>query len=330
MKTSDAARGHWRRILEHFGIEAHYLDGKHHKCPCTGEGEDRFRFSDQNGTGDYFCACSQGGKGGFGLLECKTKRPFRELAADVDGLIGNSNTTTEPRAATYAEQLRAKAKTAPRSAYLESRGLEIAPGLLWCRSVDYRDDGKVIGRYPAMLSPITRNGEWQTFHVTYLDQGKKADVPCSRKVLPGGSMIGGGVELYPAAEVMGVGEGIESSIAAKMLFNVPTHAAISAGGMAKWDAPAIAKTIHIFADNDANFTGHRAAWTLANRLALKGIEVGVHFPKNPGEDWNDILLKATMPETAKFIDQFDAVFGPCKTIYAEEGGRSIGKLPEGL
>lgn len=288
MKTTEAARGKWRKILEAFGIEVKFLDGKHHPCPCTGEGEDRFRFSDHNGTGDYFCACSSGGKGGFGLLECKTGRPFRELAMDVDALIGNES-ISEPRAPTYAEQLRKVAKPARRSRYLESRGLEMAPGLLFATSVDYREDGKVTGTYQAMLAPITRRGEWQTFHVTYLQVGAKAPVPNPRKILPGGPIQGGGVALYPAASVMGVAEGIETAIAAKMLFGMPTHAAISAGGMAKWEAPAGLAELHIFADNDANLAGQAAAWQLAHRMKLKGIETHIRVPDAVGDDWCDVL-----------------------------------------
>lgn len=290
MKTSDAARGKWRAILPAFGIDASVLDGKHHKCPCTGDGTDRFRFSDQNGTGDYFCACSQGGKGGFGLLECKTGRPFRELAADVDALIGNTATPSAPRIATYAEQLRAIARPVTRSRYLESRGLEMAPGLLFASGVDYRDDGNVIGKFAAMLAPISRRGEFQTFHVTYLADGAKADVRCPRKILPGGAIAGGGVELYPAAQIMGVSEGIETGIAAKMMFGCPVHAAISAGGMAKWEAPDIAREVHIFADNDRNLAGHAAAYALANRLSLRGITPVVHIPQEPDTDWNNVLL----------------------------------------
>lgn len=290
MKTTDAARGRWREILPSFGFDAKALDGKHHKCPCNGDGTDRFRFTDQNGSGSYFCACSAGDKGGFGLLECMTKRPFRELAADVDAIIGNTHEAPDaPRTLSYAEQLRAIAKPSSRSSYLASRGLEVAPGLLWATGVDYRDDGKVVGQYAAMLAPITRKGEWQTFHVTYLSRGRKASVPSPRKVLPGGPISGGGVALYPAADIMGVAEGIETAIAAKMLFDCPTHAAISATGMAKWDAPDEAKEVHIFADNDANFAGIAAAWALAHRLKLRGVEPVVHLPPALG-DWNDVLL----------------------------------------
>lgn len=290
MKTTDAARGKWPRILQEFGIDPEVLDHKHHPCPCDGGGEDRFRFSDQNGTGDYFCACSQGGKGGFGLLECKTGRAFKDLANEVDTMIGNNSTPSEPRMQTYAEKLRAVAKPSTRSAYLQSRGLTVPPSLLFARGVEYWDDGKLLGKHDAMLAPVTRNGEWQTFHATYLENGKKADVPCSRKVLPGGPISGAGIELYPAEEEMGVAEGIETAIAAHIIFDCPVHATISAGGMGNWVPPSIAKLVHIFADNDQNFAGAAGAYKLAHRLAMLGIQVIVHAPKVIGQDWNDVLL----------------------------------------
>lgn len=342
MKTVDAAKGQWPMVLEAMGIDGKYLDKKHHACPCTGEGEDRFRFTDQNGSGDYFCACSDGGKGGFALLECLTGKPFRELAKEVDVLVGNENGTTVPRSKTFAERLLDVAKPAPRSLYLESRGLEMAPGLLFAREVAYYDDGEQTGTYPAMLAPITRKGEFQTFHVTYLDKGKKAEVKNSRKILPGGATMGGAAELYPAAAVMGVAEGIETAIAAKMLFDIPTHAAISANGMEKWDPPAIAEEVHIFADHDESLTGHRAAWTLASRLVIKGLRVVVHMPLTPC-DWNDVLLdsdpkakvaaanREAFPMTAemkKVLDKANPLGGQSRVVYAIENGKQIGKPDE--
>lgn len=292
MKTTEAAKGKWKMILQHFDIPADVLDHKHHPCPVNGMGTDRFRFSDDNGSGDYFCACSQGGRGGFGILECKTERSFADLAREVDSIIGNTHDGKKidkpPR---FAERLRDVAVKARRSGYLESRGLEIAPGLRFAHKVEYFDDGNVVGTYPAMLGPVTRRGSWQTFHVTYLDGGRKADVPSVRKILPGGAIVGAGIELYPAAEEMGIAEGIESAISAKMLTGIPVHAAMNAGNMAKWDAPKIAKRVHIFADNDANFAGHAAAWTLAHRLACRGVEAMVRMPDDVGKDWNDILLE---------------------------------------
>lgn len=298
MKTTDAARGNWKRILPEFGIPADVLDNKHHPCPCTGEGADRFRFADQNGSGSYFCACSAGEEGGFGLLKCKTGKTFRELAQEVDKIVGNTHTPQPRPAPTYAERLRMRAKPAPRSGYLESRGLEMAPGLLFARDVEYHDDGALFGKFDAMLAPITRGGEWLTFHATYLRNGRKAEVPSPRKILPGPGNTGGGVALYPAAEEMGVAEGIETAIAARMLFDCPTHSALNAGMLAKWEAPAIARRVYIFADNDRNFAGHAGAYALAHRLAQKGIEPIVMLPPNIGTDWNDVLIESRKAKVA--------------------------------
>lgn len=288
MKTMDAARGKWRQILEHFGIDPNVLTGKHHPCPVTGEGDDRFRFSDQNGSGDYFCACSQGGKGGIGLLVCKTGKTFKELAPEIDELIGNRH-DPEPRMEGYASQLRRRARSTNRSLYLESRGLEVAPGLQWATQVAYWEDGEPKGSFSTMLGPITRGDEFLTYHVTFLSNGKKADVSCPRKILPGPPIAGGGIALYPAAEEMGVAEGIETAIAAKIMFDCPTHSAINTTMLAKWEPPPIAKVVYIFADNDANFAGQAGAYQLAHRLALKGITPRIMLPGMVG-DWNDVLL----------------------------------------
>lgn len=289
MKTVDAARHKWTAILTEFGIDPNVLDHKHHKCPVTGEGEDRFRFSDQNGSGDYFCACSKGGRGGFGLLECKTGRTFAELAPEVDQILGNKH-EREDKPPTFAQRLRGFARKTERSSYLTSRGLEVAPGLYWATDVEYFDGDSVQGRYSVMLAPVTKGREFLTFHVTYIEKGKKANVKSPRKILPGPPIAGAGIELYPAAEEMGVAEGVETAIAAKMLFNCPVHSALNATLMAKWEPPPIAKTVWIFADHDKNFAGHSGAYQLANRLYLKGIEPKVVLPQDFG-DWNDVLLK---------------------------------------
>jgi putative DNA primase/helicase len=289
MKTMDAARGKWKQILKHFGIDDAFLDGRHHRCPVNGDGTDRFRFSDQNGSGNYFCACSQGDAGGLGLLKCKTQRGFRELANEIDALLGNK-AEFEQRKETYAEQIRKRTKKiVTRSAYLESRGLEVPPGLQWDTHVNYWEGDAVAAQYSAMLAPVMRNGEFLTYHVTYLNNGKKAAVPQPRKILPGPPIAGAGIELYPAEAEMGVAEGIETAIAAKMLWDCPTHSALNAGMLAKWDPPVIAKTIWIFADNDKNFAGHSGAYQLAHRLSMKGIKAIVMVPEEFG-DWNDVLL----------------------------------------
>lgn len=291
MRTVDAARGRWGEILARFGVDPAALNAKHCRCPADGAGKDRFRFTNQNGSGSYFCACSGGEKGGMGLLQCITGREFKDLADEIDEYLGNQQEAKTGEKATQASLLRPHAKPTLRSAYLASRGLEVAPGLLWATGVDYYEDGKSIGKYATMLGPVMRKGKWLTFHATYLENGCKAAVGNPRKCLSSPDTItGGGIALYPAAKEMGVGEGIETCIAAKMLFGFPTHSAINATMLAKWEWPDVMEVLHIFADNDQNYAGHAASWALAHRAALKGKTVYVHMPELVGDDWNSVLM----------------------------------------
>lgn len=281
------ARGKWADILSGIGIDPECLTGKHGPCPGCG-GTDRFRYL-RDEAGGFFCGTTRGA--GVDLVMHVLGCDFRAAAERIESVIGKGDWAPTKRDSTYAEGLRSVAKPSQRSAYLSSRGLEVAPGLLFARDVEYRDDGEVIGRYDAMLAPITRADRWLTFHVTYLHRGRKAPVTPCRKILPAhGSVTGGGVALYAAAEYMGVAEGIETAIAAKMLHGTPMHAALNTALLAKWQPPPVAKSVWIYADHDENAAGHAAAWTLCHRLRTQGLRAEVVMPEQVGADWNDVLL----------------------------------------
>jgi putative DNA primase/helicase len=290
VRIFDHAAGKWPRIISALVGEQFTNTRKHQPCP-RGQGTDRFRFSDHDGTGTFFCACSEGRSDGFDLLRCVRSCSFAEAANLVESVIGptpDRDTTPKPRAA------RMETVTVNESKYLASRGLEIAPGLRWSRSVDYFDEqGKKVGAYPAMLGEIYRGDgddlKFLGYHVTYLHNGAKAPVPTPRKILEGG-VSGGSVRLYPAAEVMGVGEGIETCIASKMMTDIPTWAALNTALLQAWEPPAIAKKVFIFGDKDSNFAGQAAAYALAKRLRGKGLEVVVELPAEADIDWNDVWL----------------------------------------
>lgn len=288
MKLSDRARGRWLDILTapQIGVDESLLDGKHHACPGCG-GSDRFRYK-RDDDGGYFCGDER--SDGFGLIQHIFGGDFASAARMVEDVIGkDANWKPEQRKQTQSERVLITARREPRSRYLESRGLEMPPGLLFARSVTYYDDGTPIGRYPAMLAPITRNGKFLALHATYLLDGKKAPVSKVKKVLPGAPITGGSIELYPAAEVMGVAEGIETAIAAKILFGVPVWSLVSTALMRTWDCPDIARRVTIFADHDPNAAGQAAAWHLCHRLRMKGIETDVRMPTTHG-DWADYLV----------------------------------------
>jgi putative DNA primase/helicase len=65
-----------------------------------------------------------------------------------------------------------------------------------------------------------------------------------------------------------------------------------------WVPPEGAKSIVIFGDNDSlkNYEGQVAAYEKARKLRLKGFDVEVMIPPNPGDDWNDVWGEA---QTAK-------------------------------
>ena len=58
-KTKDGARGNWKIILSHLGINTNFLENKHGPCPGCG-GYDRFRFDDLNGSGSFICSQGTG------------------------------------------------------------------------------------------------------------------------------------------------------------------------------------------------------------------------------------------------------------------------------
>ena len=58
--TRANAHGKWRHILLQFGLTTKNLSGKHQPCPLCG-GKDRWRYSDHDGNGSYFCSgCGPG------------------------------------------------------------------------------------------------------------------------------------------------------------------------------------------------------------------------------------------------------------------------------
>lgn len=288
MTPAEWTKGHWPEIVSKL-IGPEFADGKHHPCPC-GDGKDRFRFSNLNDRGGYFCQCSDGSGDGFDLIQCVHNTDFAGAARLIEGVIGPREGEPHKPKASYAEVLRNTAVQSDRSRYLESRGLIVPPGLQWHTGVEYRTDCEVIATYPAMLAPVTRDGKFLTYHVTYLHEGGKAPVDPCRKILPGPSTKGGAVELWPAAKTMGIAEGIETAIAASMIFRVPVWAALNTSLLKAWKPPEIARKVLIFADHDQNYAGHAAAYTLAHKLHGK-VEVNVKMPPEPG-DWNDELLEA--------------------------------------
>ena len=292
MKTADAARGKWRGILAHFGIDESFLRDKHGPCPLCG-GADRFRFDDKDGTGSYIC--SQCGAGqGFSLLMAVKGWDFKTAAAEVDRIVGNveqkeirDRPDPLPRINRTTRALRPISDDVRE--YLSNRNLKPCKGL-HSAEIDYFEDGKRAGAYECMVCPIQgREGELISYHITYLDNGRKANVSSPKKMLPPTeNMAGAAIRLTAIYPTIGIAEGIETALAVMEIYKIPCWAAANATMMQSFNPPEGVQDVMVYADNDANFTGQRAAYTLANRLAIAGYTVGVFVPEKVG-DFADVI-----------------------------------------
>lgn len=309
MRTAEAAVGKWVGILTQIGVDPKHLKNKHGPCPIC-SGKDRFRFDDKNGTGSYYCSgCGAGD--GMTLAMKFLDKPFKETAQQIDQIVGtvraiNSNDSRKDPAVALRKLMSDSREPTgtPVESYLKGRGLRLPEhDIRYSPAAPYYEDGKFQGRHPAMLA-IFRNasGEPISLHITYLTKdGKKADLPVTRKIMPPKEpLAGGAIRLFDEGEVLGVAEGIETALAAAKIDDIPVWACANANMLEKWRPPEGVEWVHIYADNDMNYTGQASAYKLANKLSLAGVKVQVLVPDIFG-DWNDVLVSdiETQQHTAR-------------------------------
>ncbi len=287
--TFDRAMGQWVEILPHFGVSPKLLNKRNQPCPVCG-GKDRFRFTDKEGRGTYYCnQCGPGN--GFTLIKKVAGLDFKDAATKIDELLGDAGPIEikkdDERSSRKAMKELWDGAVVP--AADSSVGLYLGGrlGRFW-KSAAIRQSGH---NMIARISDPSDRGV--NMHITYLTkEGRKADVEVQKRIMRGTLPSGCAIRLWDAQEVMGIAEGIETAMSAAVLFRMPVWAAVNSVTLAKWEPPAIAKKVVIFGDNDLSFTGQAKAYELANRLAVRnGIEVVVEIPTVAGTDWNDVLMQ---------------------------------------
>lgn len=302
-KTTDAAHGRWKGILQELGVSEKHLTGRHGPCPMCG-GSDRFRFDNKQGSGSWFCNnCGAGN--GMDLAMAITGNDFKTCAGEVDEILGNKKVDHDEIRPEIDE---AQRRTILRKVYSESgpvekgdivdryltnRGLGRDKYPDCIRTIERTADGEG-GLKPAMLGVVHAGGKPVTMHRTFLDPetAGKAIMQSPRKLMPGAVPDGAAIPLFPwRSGVLGVAEGIETAYAAARIFRKPVHSCLNARMLEKWIPPEGCSEIWIFADNDPKYGGHAAAYRLAHMLACKGYSVTVLVPPRVGWDWNDVLLR---------------------------------------
>jgi putative DNA primase/helicase len=306
----------WPQILVQLGVPEAMLRNKHGPCPACG-GKDRFRFDNKRGRGDFIC--NQCGAGdGFKLLERVHGWTFAMARKHVMAATGISSSAAESlpdrRATTTPAAVDIAAPAVPSDRvrrlrrdrcpiencsdaveYLASRHLwPLPPGctLKAHASVEYWDGGRRVSRYPALLADVVDvAGELVTVHATYLDQGKKLAGYEPRKLLSKTTNREGcAVRLMPAAEVLGIAEGIETALSAAVLDGIPVWAALNTSLLSRFEPPPGVTTLRVYGDRDE--AGLMAALKLLERLQGR-VRLEIRTPPAPAKDWNDQLTHLT-------------------------------------
>jgi putative DNA primase/helicase len=307
------ARGRWPEILLALGVGHHIINGKHQACPACG-GKDRFRFTDFQKQGDYFCGrCGSGN--GLKLLGLIHGWEWKQAAAEVDRVIGNLPPPrvdigfSHSRAASPGGCRRLYAASRPINGdaagkYLTNRGLSqsdfegLDKVLRYVPAMRYQEDHTL---HPGMIAVFSdAAGKPTTIHRTYLTGiGTKAALAPNRMFMAGTVPVGGAIRLSVPEEnlsCMGIAEGIETALSARALRSgLPVWAAGNDQLLRQWKPPVEAIEITIFADNDKSYAGQSAAYALAARLVNESVRdniqrrIIVDVPPQVGTDWNDIL-----------------------------------------
>jgi DNA primase len=177
------------------------------------------------------------------------------------------------------------------STYLRSRGLDLSasPALRFHTGLKHASRGV----WPAMVALVTHGttGSPIAVHRTFLarDGGGKAPVDPAKMML--GPCRGGVVRLSEPGDVLMVGEGIETCLAAVQATGNAAWAALSTSGLRSLDLPRAVCDVIVLADADE--PGEEAAQYCARRWKREGRRVRIARPPQ-GMDFND-LLKARNP-----------------------------------
>jgi len=171
-------------------------------------------------------------------------------------------------------------------AYLSSRGLHLPPTsrLRFHCGLKHRSGGE----WPAMVALVTRGEDDEALgiHRTFLARDGSGKAPVDSPKMMLGPCRGGAVRLAVGQDVLMVGEGIETCLAAMQSTGHPAWAALSTAGMRALNLPEDARDVIVLADGDE--AGEAAARDCTFRWKREGRRVRIARPPQ-GMDFNDML-----------------------------------------
>ena len=270
-------KGRWRNVLIHLGVnEAHLNPNKEAPCPICG-GKTRARWIADS---EYLHCRYHGDTGSTGIqtaalwLGMDIKRDYAALCArirEIEGLPTMTETTKKDDSAKLAANaIRAKkilseSKAIESHQYLDYFKLKVPPlGMRFHEGLELFE----VGTFPCFVCPIrdstTESKDIQALQLIYL----LPDYKTEKRILKLASYAQGVIKLFPVDATLAIAEGVKSALSFYELEKIPTWATINSTQMARFKPPERVKKLIIVADNDKSFTGQKAAYECANRLAV--------------------------------------------------------------
>ncbi len=198
----------------------------------------------------------------------------------------DSDALRRTEAALAIWQATRSAEGTPVETYLRSRGLilSIPSSLRFHAGLKHASAGV----WPAMVALVTHGdtGSPIAVHRTFLARDGKGKAPVDPAKMMLGLCRGGVVRLAEAGDVLMVGEGIETCLAAMQATGHPAWAALSTSGLRSLDLPRDVQDVVVLADGDD--PGEAAARDCARRWRREGRRVRIARPPQ-GMDFNDLL-----------------------------------------
>ena len=171
--------------------------------------------------------------------------------------------------------------------YLGSRGLRLTatPTLRFHPYLKHPSGDS----WPAMIALVTRGADDTplAIHRTFLARNGTGKAPVDPQKMMLGPCRGGAVRLAEPGDVLMIGEGIETCLAAMQETGHPAWAALSTSGLRALDLPKAVCDVIVLADGDDS--GESAARDCALRWKRDGRRVRIAHPPK-GMDFNDMLV----------------------------------------
>jgi putative DNA primase/helicase len=171
--------------------------------------------------------------------------------------------------------------------YFASRGLHLSPPINLRLHLRLKHPSG--GIWPAIVALVTRGVDDTplAIHRSYLARDGRGKAPIEPQRMMLGPCRGGAARLAPAGDVLMVGEGIETCLAAMQATGFPAWAALTTSGLKALDLPSTALDVIVLADGDD--PGEAAARDCARRWKRDGRRVRIARPPQ-GTDFNDLLV----------------------------------------